>query len=146
MENLIAHTCKASIKIIAHNTVFFNWESLKLKTPNIYYVSWISCNYIIQSLVPQDLSTIQSSHTNQEQSCKSMHWSSPAASLPPPRNPSWLKIRIQCNTTLIDYVIIIGNSNVYVDAIHTSLIVTTDSLSFPFTYLSTGLYWNCHVL
>ena len=37
----------------------------------------------------QALSIIQSSYTNQEQSCKSMHWSLPPASPPPLRNPYW---------------------------------------------------------
>ena len=59
------------------------------KNPKYHnYVSWGSYDNLIQSLVHQALSTIQSSYTSEEQSCKSMHRSLPLASVPPLRNPS----------------------------------------------------------
>ena len=103
---------------------------------------------LIQRLVPQALSTIQSSHTNKMKSAIPCTDFCPPGSPPPLRNPSWLQRPIQCNPTLLDCIIIIGNSNVYVDAIHASLVVTTNSPSCPFTYLSTRspLDLTCTVL
>ena len=96
---------------------------------------------LIQSL-SQALSTIQSLHTNQAWSYKSMDRSLPAFSLPLLRNPCWrialdeFKLPQPCSRSLYRHLYWV------LDANHASLIVKTDSHTCPFTYLCTGLHWN----
>ena len=111
---------------------------MKLKTQNIiYYVSWKSCNNLIQILVHKALSTIQSSHTIMKKfanpctdfclliSC--LHYAILAE-----EDPEWILIclALTAQSSL--------ETPMCFRCIECITIVTIDSPSNPFTYLSTG--------
>ena len=109
-----------------------------LKTPNIiYYVSWISCNNLIKILVHQALNTINC-HTLIRRNLQihalisyhliaCLHYEYLLK-----KTPEWIQIYLALTTqsSLETPMCVWCNQCI--------TIVTTDSPSYPFTYLSTG--------
>ena len=112
---------------------------MKIKTPTIiYYVSWRSYNNPHTKLSTSSSQYNQSSHTNIEEFCKSMHRSLPSC-CPASTAQSLLKnssewIRITLPLTAQSSL----ETPMFVWCNQCITIVTTYSPSWPFTYLSTG--------
>ena len=115
----------------------FNEKSWR-KTPNIiYYLSWRSCNNIIQSLVHQALSTINH-HTltwrnMQIHALISCHLISCLHCAIPIEEDPWMNsnyLALTAQSSLATLMCVWCNQCI--------TIVTIDNPSHPFTYLSTG--------
>ena len=137
----------AHIKTINNHTYehSISWESLKMKTPNYLYILFhiYHVTIIIQSS-PQALSTISNCYTLiRLDLAKHMLQSLPLDSLPLLRNPCW-RMPLDENKLPQPYSRSLYRHLYWVlDANHASLIITTNSHTCPFTYLFTGLHWNC---
>ena len=118
---------------------------IKVEDPNYLYI--ICHGYhvtIIIQISSQALSTISNFYTLIKiYLAKHMLQSLPLDSLPLLRNPFWRmplddnELPQPCSRSIYRHLYWV------LDANHASLIVTTDSHTCPFTYLCTGLHWNC---
>ena len=119
---------------------------LKVENPqlSVYYICHRDHVTIIIQISSQSLSIISTCYTLiRLDLANPLHRSLPALSLPLLCNPCWRmpldenELPQPCSRSLY--------RNLYwvLDANHATLIVTIDIHTCPFSYLCTGLHWNC---